>query len=214
MNWLHKQARKNYLEERDECADLTPWKTLHANIWVMLKVAAMLSMLKDPARKYSHMVPPQKKIGTFKALVSCKRSSDDGSQEPKLRYIRRCNRCRTRDSSVHQIFRRQHTTKHCRLWRMLGRGWIPIRNPTRAYTNYMFRGIWHVLTVNHIWQELKKPSYFLSFFPQIALATGVLTSSWGARVRRFCGFVAGEGLSHRVSLKLSSDGCRGQGLQI
>ena len=29
------------------------------------------------------------------------------------------------------------------------------------------------------------------FIPQIALAIGVLTSSWGVRVRRFCGFVAG-----------------------
>ena len=29
------------------------------------------------------------------------------------------------------------------------------------------------------------------FFPQIALAIGVLTSSWGVRVRRVCGFVAG-----------------------
>ena len=29
-----------------------------------------------------------------------------------------------------------------------------------------------------------------AFFFQIALAIGVLTSSWGVRVRRFCGFVA------------------------
>ena len=82
------------------------------------------------------------------------------------------------------------------------------------------------------------------FFPQIALAIGVLTSGWGMRVRRFCGFLAAEAVtqgvvtgcrwrchllmcvrawvrrsktglsSHRVSLKLSSDACRGQGLQI
>ena len=41
------------------------------------------------------------------------------------------------------------------------------------------------------------------FVPQIALAIGVLTSSIGVRVRRFCGFVVG-GLSHRVLLELSS----------
>ena len=29
--------------------------------------------------------------------------------------------------------------------------------------------------------------------PELALAIGVLTSSWGVRVRRFCGFVAGGG---------------------
>ena len=29
-----------------------------------------------------------------------------------------------------------------------------------------------------------------SLFPQIALTVGVLTSSWGVRLRRFCGFVA------------------------
>ena len=34
-------------------------------------------------------------------------------------------------------------------------------------------------------------------FPQIALAIGVLSSSIGVRVRRFCGFVLG-GLSGRV----------------
>ena len=32
MNLLHKQAGKNNLAERGECADLTPWKTLHATI--------------------------------------------------------------------------------------------------------------------------------------------------------------------------------------
>ena len=43
-------------------------------------------------------------------------------------------------------------------------------------------------------------NYIRIFIPQIALALGVLTSSWGVRVRRFCGFVAGGGgLSHRVS---------------
>ena len=31
---------------------------------------------------------------------------------------------------------------------------------------------------------------YVHFFPQIALAVGVLTSSWGVRVGRFCGFVA------------------------
>ena len=43
---------------------------------------------------------------------------------------------------------------------------------------------------------------FPYFFPQIALAVGVPTSSWGVRVRRFCGFVAGGGLSHRESLEV------------
>ena len=33
----------------------------------------------------------------------------------------------------------------------------------------------------------------MSIIPQIALAMGVLTSSWGVRVRRFCGFAAGGG---------------------
>ena len=40
--------------------------------------------------------------------------------------------------------------------------------------------------------------------PQIALAIGVLTSSIGVRVRRFCGFVLG-GLSGKVSSEVSSD---------
>ena len=35
-------------------------------------------------------------------------------------------------------------------------------------------------------------------FPQIALAIGVLTSSWGLRVRRFCGFVAGGAVTQGV----------------
>ena len=48
-----------------------------------------------------------------------------------------------------------------------------------------------------------------SSFPQIALATGVLTSSLGVRVRRFFGFVLG-GLSGRAS----SDVCMGEGSQI
>ena len=75
--------------------------------------------------------------------------------------------------------------------------------------------------------------YFENIFPQIALAIRVLTSSWGVRVRRFCGFVAGGGchtgsrwrcrlvcvgvrvrLSHRVSLAVSSGVCRGQVSQI
>ena len=62
---------------------------------------------------------------------------------------------------------------------------------------------------------------------------GVLTSTWGVRVRRFCGFVAGRGchtgsrwrcrlvcvgvrvrLSHRVSLAVSSGVCRGQGSAV
>ena len=47
------------------------------------------------------------------------------------------------------------------------------------------------------------------FFPQIALAIGVLTSSLGVRVRRFFGFVLG-GLSGRVS----SDVRMGEGSQI
>ena len=53
----------------------------------------------------------------------------------------------------------------------------------------------------------------LFFSPQIALALGVLTSSWWVRVRKCCGFVAG-GLSHRHSLEVSSGVCRGQGSQI
>ena len=36
-------------------------------------------------------------------------------------------------------------------------------------------------------------SIWISIFPQIALAIGVLTSSWGVRVHRFCGFVPGGG---------------------
>ena len=39
---------------------------------------------------------------------------------------------------------------------------------------------------------------FNSVFPQIALAIGVLTSSWGVRVRRFCGFVAGGAVTQGV----------------
>ena len=42
--------------------------------------------------------------------------------------------------------------------------------------------------------------------PQIALAKGVLTSSIGVRVRRFCGFVSG-GLSGGQSSEVSSDVC-------
>ena len=49
-----------------------------------------------------------------------------------------------------------------------------------------------------------------SLFPQIALAIGVLTSSWWVRVRRFCGLVAGGGrLSHRVSLEALCGMCTG-----
>ena len=40
--------------------------------------------------------------------------------------------------------------------------------------------------------------YFENIFPQIALAIGVLTSSWGVRVRRFCGFVAGGAVTQGV----------------
>ena len=43
---------------------------------------------------------------------------------------------------------------------------------------------------------------FAGLFPKIALTIGVLTSSCGVRVRRFCGFVGG-GLSHKVSLEVS-----------
>ena len=60
------------------------------------------------------------------------------------------------------------------------------------------------------WKQTK----FVSFvsFSQIALAIGVLTSSWGVR---FCGFVVGGGvLSHRESLEVSFGVCRGQGSQI
>ena len=35
-------------------------------------------------------------------------------------------------------------------------------------------------------------------FPQIALAIGVLTSSWGVRVRRLCGFVVGGAVTQGV----------------
>ena len=67
-------------------------------------------------------------------------------------------------------------------------------------------------------------------FPQIALAIGVLTSSWWVRVRRFCGFVAGGAVTQGVvggvawcvqgsqieglSLEALCGACRGQGLQI
>ena len=51
------------------------------------------------------------------------------------------------------------------------------------------------------------------FLQIIALAIGVLTSSWGVRVRRFCE-LRGGGLSHRESLAVSSGVCRGQGSQI
>ena len=46
-------------------------------------------------------------------------------------------------------------------------------------------------------------------FPQIALAIGVLTSSWGWGFADFVDSLGG--LSHRVSLEVSS---RGQGSQI
>ena len=53
---------------------------------------------------------------------------------------------------------------------------------------------------------------------QIALAIGVLTSSIGVRVCRFCGFVLGEGLlgrvSSEVSSEVSSDVCMGEGSQL
>ena len=39
---------------------------------------------------------------------------------------------------------------------------------------------------------------FAGLFPKIALAIGVLTSSWGVRVRRFCGFVAGGAVTQGV----------------
>ena len=55
--------------------------------------------------------------------------------------------------------------------------------------------------------------YFENIFPQIALAIRVLTSSWGVRVRRVCGFVAGW-LSHGESLEVSCGVCKGQGSQI
>ena len=87
------------------------------------------------------------------------------------------------------------------------------------------------------WKQTKFVS-FVSFvsFSQIALAIGVLTSSWGVR---FCGFVVGggfchtgsrwrcrlvcvgvrvrrskTGLSHRASLKLSFDVCMRRGFQF
>ena len=40
--------------------------------------------------------------------------------------------------------------------------------------------------------------FFHFFFPQLALAIGVLTSSSGVRVRRFCGFVAGGAVTQGV----------------
>ena len=43
---------------------------------------------------------------------------------------------------------------------------------------------------------------------------GVLTSSVGVRVRRFCRFVSGGGLSGRLSSEVSSDMCMGEGSQI
>ena len=52
-----------------------------------------------------------------------------------------------------------------------------------------------------------------SFFSQVALATGVLTSSWGVRVHRFCGFVA-RGGCHTGCRWRCRLVCRGQGSQI
>ena len=69
------------------------------------------------------------------------------------------------------------------------------------------------------WWSLLDSWYFSK-----ALAIGVLTSSIGVRVRRFCGFVLGEGLSGRVSSEVSShvcvlsevssDVCMGDGSQL
>ena len=52
------------------------------------------------------------------------------------------------------------------------------------------RGSTDATVLDHDLEPVKK-DWIGAIFPQIALAIGVLTSSWGVRVRRLCGFVAG-----------------------
>ena len=61
--------------------------------------------------------------------------------------------------------------------------------------------------------DMQTYSKMVVFFAQVALAIGVLTSSSGVRVRRFCGFVARGGCHTgcRWRCRLVS---RGQGSQI
>jgi len=76
------------------------------------------------------------------------------------------------------------------------------------------RGSTDATVLDHDLEPVKK-DWIGAIFPQIALAIGVLTSSWGVRVRRLCGFVTG-GVTQGVtmSLEVSSGVCRGPGSQI
>ena len=88
-------------------------------------------------------------------------------RNPKLRYIRRCKPLQDKGQLCPPDL--QATTHHEALPTVtnVGKGFDPNQKPQHGHTQpTCLEGFDMWLTVNHIWQELKKPSYFFEFFPQ------------------------------------------------
>ena len=73
-------------------------------------------------------------------------------------------------------------------WVSLSASWIS----TRCAQALILRGVWVGILFPPRYGVVE---WGVFCFPQIALAIGVLTSGWGMRVRRFCGFLAAEAVT-------------------